>query len=196
MGILVECPACKLRCGLKRKLCKCGHNVQKTGSKNYWIHYYIDGKRTRERIGRSKQAAENRLREVQTAKAEGRHINKNKNDSITLGQLRDWYLDLSEIKQKRSLNDIRIFLNNCVERMGNIRVSQLKPANIEYFRQLRLSEISSKIGRPVQPSTINRDVANFRAMLNKAVDYSLIESNPIGRIKQLEENNVRERILN
>ena len=54
--------------------------------------------------------------------------------------------------------------------MGNIRVSQLKPANIEYFRQQRLSEISSKIGRPVQPSTINRDVANFRAMLNKAVD--------------------------
>ena len=193
---MVECPACKLRGGLKRKICKCGHNVQKTGSKNYWIDYYINGKRTRERIGRSKQAAENRFREVQTAKAEGRHINKNKNDSITLGQLRDWYLDLSEIKQKRSLNDIRICLNNCVERIGNIRVSQLKPANIEYFRQLRLTEISSKIGRQVQPSTINRDVANFRAMLNKAVDYSLIESNPIGRIKQLEENNVRERVLN
>ena len=173
-----------------------GNQTHKSNSKNYWIDYYINGKRTRERIGRSKQAAENRLREVQTAKAEGRHINKNKNNSITLGQLRDWYLDLSEIKQKRSLNDIRICLNNCFERMGNIRVSQLKPANIEYFRQQRLSEISSKIGRPVQPSTINRDVANFRAMLNKAVDYSLIESNPIGRIKQLEENNVRERILN
>ena len=101
MGILVECPACRLRSGLKRKTCKCGHNVQKTSSKNYWIEYYLEGKRTRERIGRSKQAAENRFREVQTAKAEGRHINKNKNDYITLGQLRDWYLDLSEIKQKR-----------------------------------------------------------------------------------------------
>ena len=144
---MVECPACKLRGGLKRKICKCGHNVQKTGSKNYWIDYYINGKRTRERIGRSKQAAENRLREVQTAKAEGRHINKNKNDSITLGQLRDWYLDLSEIKQKRSLNDIRICLNNCVERIGNIRVSQLKPANIEYFRQ-QLLEVFYQL-RPV-----------------------------------------------
>ncbi len=133
MGILVECPVCKLRGGLKRKLCKCGHNVQKTGSKNYWIDYYIDGKRTRERIGRSKQAAENRLREVQTAKAEGRHINKNKNEMVTIGDLRDWYLELSEVKQKRSLNDIRLCLNNCVERIGNIRVSQLKPANIEYF---------------------------------------------------------------
>jgi len=196
MGILVECPACRLRGGLKRKTCKCGHNVQKTGSKNYWIDYYINGKRTRERIGRSKQAAENRLREIQTAKAEGRHINKNKNGSITLGQLRDWYLDLSEIKQKRSYKDIRLCLNNCVNRIGNIQASQLKTLNIEKFRQIRLSEISVKIGRTVQPSTINRDVANFRAMLNKAVDYSLIESNPIGIINQLEENNVRERVLN
>ena len=196
MGILVECPACRLRSGLKRKTCKCGHNVQKTSSKNYWIEYYIDGKRTRERIGRSKQAAENRFREVQTAKAEGRHINKNKNDYITLGQLRDWYLDLSEIKQKRSLNDIRICINNCVDRIGDIQASQLKYLDVEKFRQSRLSEISIRKGRPVQPSTINRDVANFRAMLNKAVDYSLIESNPIGRIKQLEENNIRERVLN
>ena len=196
MGILVECPACRLRSGLKRKTCKCGHNVQKTSSKNYWIEYYIEGKRTRERIGRSKQAAENRFREVQTAKAEGRHINKNKNDYITLGQLRDWYLDLSEIKQKRSLNDIRICINNCVDRIGDIQASQLKYLDVEKFRQSRLSEISIRKGRPVQPSTINRDVANFRAMLNKAVDYSLIESNPIGRIKQLEENNIRERVLN
>ncbi len=196
MGILVECPACRLRSGLKRKTCKCGHNVQKTSSKNYWIEYYIEGKRTRERIGRSKQAAENRFREVQTAKAEGRHINKNKNDYITLGQLRDWYLNLSEIKQKRSLNDIRICINNCVDRIGDIQASQLKYLDVEKFRQSRLSEISIRKGRPVQPSTINRDVANFRAMLNKAVDYSLIESNPIGRIKQLEENNIRERVLN
>jgi integrase len=196
MGILVECPACRIRGGLKRKTCKCGHNVQKTGSKNYWIDYYINGKRTRERIGRSKQAAENRLREIQTAKAEGRHINKIKNGSITLGQLRDWYLDLSEIKQKRSYKDIRLCLNNCVNRIGNIQASQLKTLNIEKFRQIRLSEISVRKGKPVQPSTINRDVANFRAMLNKAVDYSLIESNPVGQIKQLEENNVRERVLN
>ena len=147
MGILVECPACKLRGGLKRKLCTCGHNVQKTGSKNYWIDYYINGKRTRERIGRSKQAAENRLREIQTAKAEGRHINKIKNGSITLGQLRDWYLDLSEIKQKRSYKDIRLCLNNCVNRIGNIQASQLKTLNIEKFRQIRLSEISVRKGK-------------------------------------------------
>ena len=195
MGILVECPNCKSRSSLSRKVCKCGHNVQKASSKNYWIDYYDGGKRKRERIGRSKKASENRLREIQTAKAEGRYLKKDKNASITLGQIRDWYLDLSETKQKRSYKDIRICLNNCVDRIGDIQASQLNTLNVEKFRQSRLSEISVRKGRPVLPSTINRDVANFRAMLNKAEDYSLIESNPIGHIKQLEENNVRERVL-
>ena len=58
MGILVECPKCKIRGSVKHKVCKCGNQVQKSDSKNYWIDYYINGKRTRERIGRSKQAAE------------------------------------------------------------------------------------------------------------------------------------------
>ena len=195
MGILVECPNCKIRSSLSRKVCKCGYNVQKADSKNYWIDYYDGGKRKRERIGRSKKASENRLREIQTAKAEGRYLKKDKNASITLGQIRDWYLDLSETKQKRSYKDIRICLKNCVDRIGDIQASQLNTLNVEKFRQSRLSEISVRKGRPVLPSTINRDVANFRAMLNKAEDYSLIESNPIGHIKQLEENNVRERVL-
>ena len=195
MGILVECPACRIRGGLKRKLCKCGNKVQKAESKNYWIEYYLEGKRTRERIGMSKQAAENRLREVQTAKAEGRTIRKNKNTIITLGSLRDWYLDLSEVKQRRSFSSIKKCLRICVEGIGDITVSQLSKNRLELFRKKRLTEISKRKGRAVKPSTVNRDVSNLRAMLNKAVEHAKIEVNPIGRIKLLEENNVRERVL-
>ena len=35
MGILVECPKCKVRGSVKRKVCKCGNQVQKSDSKNY-----------------------------------------------------------------------------------------------------------------------------------------------------------------
>jgi len=195
MGILVECSACRIRGGLKRKICKCGHNVQKASSKNYWIEYYLEGKRTRERIGRSKQAAENRLREIQTAKAEGRNIRKNKNTIVTLGGLREWYLDLSEVKQRRSFSSIKKCLRICVEGIGDITVSQLSKNRLELFRKKRLTEISKRKGRAVKPSTVNRDVSNLRAMLNKAVEHTKIEVNPIGRIKLLEENNVRERVL-
>ena len=195
MGILVECPACKIRGGLKRKLCKCGYNVQKAHSKNYWIEYYLNGRRTRERVGRSKQAAENRIREIQTAKAEGRHINKNKNSLVNLGNLRDWYLDLPEVMQKRSFRHIQTSINIVVSHVGQkLSLSQLGPEDIEKFRKIRLRE-NTLWGRPAKPATVNRNVANFRAMLNRAVDYGKLEINPIGRIKQLEENNIRERVL-
>ena len=195
MGILVECPACKIRGGLKRKLCKCGYNVQKADSKNYWIEYYLEGKRIRERIGRSKQAAENRIREIQTAKAEGRHINKNKNSLVNLGNLRDWYLDLPEVMQKRSFRHIQTSINIVVGHVGQkLSLSQLGPEEIEKFRKIRLRK-NTLWGRPAKPATVNRNVANFRAMLNRAVDYGKLEINPIGRIKQLEENNIRERVL-
>ena len=36
MGILVECPKCKARGSTTRKVCKCGYQVQKSNSKNYW----------------------------------------------------------------------------------------------------------------------------------------------------------------
>jgi len=195
MGILVECPACKIRGSLSRKICKCGYIVQKAESKNYWIEYYKNGKRTRERIGRSKQAAENRFREIQTAKAEGRHINKNMNSLVTLGVLRDWYLDLPEVKQKRSFKDIQISINIVVNHISEkLPLSQLGPIHIEEFRKFRLRE-NTIWGRPAKPATVNRNVANFRAMLNRGVDYGKLETNPVGRIKQLEENNIRERVL-
>ena len=195
MGILVECPNCKIRISLSRKVCKCGNKVQKADSKNYWIEYYSNGRRTRERIGRSKKAAENRFREIQTAKAEGRHINKNKNSLVNLGNLRDWYLDLPEVMQKRSFRHIQTSINIVVSHVGQkLSLSQLGPEDIEKFRKIRLRE-NTLWGRPAKPATVNRNVANFRAMLNRAVDYGKLEINPIGRIKQLEENNIRERVL-
>ena len=140
-------------------------------------------------------ASENRLRQIQTAKAEGRTIRKNKNALITLGKLREWYLDLSDVKQRRSFSSIKKCLRICVAGIGDIPVSQLTQSRLELFRKKRLAEVSVRKGRPVKPSTVNRDVANLRAMLNKAVLHSKIDTNPIGRITHLEENNVRERVL-
>ena len=195
MGILVECPSCKIRGGLKRKLCKCGYIVQKTGSKNYWIEYYVVVKRTRERIGMSKQTAENRLQEVKTAKAEGRHINKNKNAITTIGALRDWYLDLPEVKQKRSFKSISKSISIVLDHLGEKKfASQISPTDIQGFQKKRLLE-NTLWGRPAKPATINRNVANFRAMINRALENGKLEINPIGRVRQGEENNVRERLL-
>ena len=90
---------------------------------------------------------------------------------------------------------IKKCLRICIEGIGYIPVSQLTRNRLELFCKKRLTEISKRKGSPVKPSTVNRDVTNLRAMLNKAVEHAKIDSNPIGRIKILEENNVRERLL-
>ena len=178
MALLIECPECKVRNSLKNPACKCGKNLRKLSHKCYWIEYYESGSRLRERIGHSKLAAENRFREIQTGKAEGRTVRKNKNALITLGNLRDWYLDLSEVKQRRSFSSIKKCLRICVAGIGDIPVSQLTQSRLELFRKKRLTEISIRKGRHVKPSTVNRDVANLRAMLKKAVDHSKIDTKP------------------
>jgi len=141
MGILVECPKCRSRGATKRKICKCGCNVQKADGKNYWIEFYEGGKRRRERIGRSKQAAENRLREIQTAKAEGRHIRKNKNALVTLGSLRTWYLELEEVKQLSSYPRIQVLTRHTVRLLGeNTKVSDLTLKQVRTYRETRSLE--------------------------------------------------------
>ena len=98
------------------------------------------------------------------------------------------------MKQRRSFSSIKKCLRICVAGIGDIPVNQLTQSHLELFRKKRLAEVSVRKGRPVLPSTVNRDVANLRAMLNKAVLHSKIDNNRIGRISILEENNVRERV--
>jgi len=45
------------------------------------------------------------------------------------------------------------------------------------------------------PAEVNREVACLKTILNRAVRHGKLESNPIGHVKLLPENNVRQRIL-
>jgi len=181
VGILVECPKCKVRGSVKRKVCKCGNQVQKSDSKNYWIDYYLNGKRTRERIGRSKQAAENRLREVETAKAEGNHIKKNRSFMISLGEIYKWYLDLPEVKSLSSYNTLKGRLWNPVHKIGNkLRISELSLELIRQFSVSRSQEPSPwKKQNHIATATIHKEISSLKSMLNTAVRYNKIETNPI-----------------
>jgi len=195
MALLIECPSCRNRNSLKNISCNCGKTLRKASGKVYWIEYYLAGSRKRERIGHSKLAAENRLRKVQIAKAEGKFINSNKNNRITLGKLRNWYLNLAEVQQKRSYRDICQCIDTVLDILGeNKIVGDQLTEDIERFQNHRL-KTDSRRGKPASPATINRNVANFRAMLNKAVDYCKIDFSPLKRLKKLEEDNVREKIL-
>ena len=194
---MIECPNCKNRNSLKKLICKCGKKIRKESNKCYWIEYYIDGQRKRERIGHSKLAAENRFREVQTAKVEGRYIKNVKGVKLTLNELRKWYLSLSEVRNLSTYNTLLSRVAHPVRIIGESKyASSLSLDDIEHYRLSRGQEKSrwSKNNK-VTAATINKEISAFKSMLNFAVKYGKIESNPIIKAAKLKDDNVRQRII-
>jgi len=179
---------------MKAASCKCGMYFKKLAHKNYWIEFYLDGVRKRERIGPSKAAAEQRLRVVLKMRTEGRFININKNMRVTFDEISSWYLELPQIKAKKSyvrdiysIRELEKFFSGKV--IKDITINQ-----IEAYRQKRLNEMSYR-KQKVCPATINREVACFRHMLNLAAQEGTIEDLPFKGLKALKENNIRDRVL-
>lgn len=199
MGVLAECPKCRDRNSLKNIRCKkCNAEIKKASGKTYWINYRDPLKRLRfEKIGPSRQAAENRLMEIKRAIAEERYIDKNLNVKYSLGNLMEWYLDLTDTKSKKSYDRIKQALDNVKRILGpGILISQLKPSHMETYKKKRKHEKSSaRTGQLIAPDTINKELVFTKAMLNKAVAEGEIESNPIAKVKHLPPDNIRERVL-
>jgi integrase len=225
MGLLVECPKCKGRNGLKKDTCKCGFNIKKTAHKTYWIEYYDEtATRKRERIGPSKDAAEQRLRVVLKARTEERHIDKDLAAKQTLGSLSKWYMELPEVKAKESYNRDAGSIQQLKRHIGeNTRIKDITVGRIESYQRERLAESSRPVRKEVEqnddvqagpqkkkqkstykrkrspknttPATVNREVACLKTILNRAVHHKKLSSNPLQGLKMLLENNVRKRLL-
>ena len=220
-GELVECSQCNKRYSPKAKICPecktqnnlqaknllrkneervpCGFNLGKFPGRVWWIEYYDHAKRLRrERIGPNKAAAEHRLREVLSERTEGRHIKKSP-DALTLFKnLAIWYLNLSEVQTKRSYKRDKELIANLLPWFGDRLLKDITPALVEAYKQKRLTEPSRRTPQTMtKPATVNREVACFKAIFNKAIANDKAERSPFQgkKVKMLEENNERDRIL-
>ena len=73
---------------------------------------------------------------------------------------------------------------------GGRKAMQITLSDIEDYREQRLSSDD-----PPQVSTVNREVALLRAMLNLAADMNKIPMNPIAKVKMDDDHNERRRTL-
>jgi integrase len=197
MAILVECPQCKNRNSSKASACKCGLNIKKASGKVYWIEFYLHGKRRRERIGPSKSAAEQRLREVLKARTEDKYIDKDPATRLTLGELSQWYLKLPEVKAKRSYRRDQELIRHLLRLLRETtKIKDLTLGKVESYQQQRLSEPSPRhLGENIRPATVNKEVICLKTIFNRAVRHGQLNINPVAGVRKLPENNVRMRIL-
>jgi integrase len=196
--LLVQCPECKRRNGGKEKVCKqCGFQLAKFSRRVYWIEYRDqDNRLRRERIGSNKLAAEHRLRDVESALVEGRYIKKSPDACTLFRTLADWYLELPEVKAKRSYDRDCRSLKLLLPFFGDLLLKDIIPAQVEAYKQKRLAEPSGRTPQYLtKPATVNRELACLKTIFNKAVMNGKAEKNPVQRIKLLKENNERDRIL-
>jgi integrase len=216
MALLQECPRCKTKLSLKsqvqgmegglstkriqeeKKVCpSCGFKLRKASGKAYWIEYYIDGRRKRERIGPNKQAAEQRLREVLKLRTEERYIDKDPAVRLTLGELCKWYLNLPEVKVKDSYQRDKDFIGHLKRILGEeTKIKNITSGKIESYQKTRLAEPSPRHkGEKIKPATVNKEVICLKTIFNRAVRHGELQHNNIERVKKLVENNVRMKIL-
>ena len=121
-------------------ICKCGKKIRKGSNKCYWIEYYIDINE-KERIGHSKLAAENRFREVQTAKVEGRYIKNVKGVKLTLMNYGNG-TSLSEVKNLSTYNTLLSRVAHPVGFGESKYASSLSLDDIENYRLTRSGGVS------------------------------------------------------
>jgi hypothetical protein len=100
--------------------------------------------RKRERIGTNKAAAEHRGREVKTAITEGRYIKKSPEARTTFKALAQWYLNLQEVKAKRSYKRDKELLAKLLPHLGDFLLKDMTPAMVEEYKQKWLADPSGR----------------------------------------------------
>jgi integrase len=167
----------------------------------YWIDYYVNGRRKRERIGPDKRLAETVHRKRKVEIAEGKYLDRQRPVTTTFDELAEAYLQYArDQQQKRSWTRDRTSLTTLKGYFSGKRLTELTPASIEQYRAWRRATISRR-GRPVMPATINRALACLKRMFNVARKGLIVLSggvplaNPMAIVGLERERNERDRVL-
>lgn len=154
---------------------------------NLWtIDFTINGRRVREGISTNRRLAEMVLAKRMSEAVEGRYFNKRNQGRMPFTQFADKYLN-EVVPLMKSIRSETIRVNRWKRQFGTRPLGQITRSEIEAFqRETRLR---------CKPATVNRELCRLRHMLNKAIEWELLEDSPMKGLKFLRENNARQRYL-
>lgn len=178
MPLLIRCPYCKTFLADDRKVCEtqtgkgCGKRI--SAEKRVYYAYWRDpkGNVQRKKIGPSKAAADNFLRGIESDLAEGRYIDRKKENTVTVQEhIHRDYLPFSETKNRGwGLRGKLVHLKRITERFGPKRLQDVSTNDLEAWRY---EYVESK-----KHTMWNRIFQTLRAMYRRAVRKGIIEAIP------------------
>jgi len=100
---------------------------------NWWIDYYFNGKRKREKVGPSKRLAEIVLKKRLVEIAEGKYLDIKKIPQITFNQMAEKYLEWSKANKRSWKTDFYSIKNLMVYFAGK-KLNEISTFMIEGFK--------------------------------------------------------------
>lgn len=156
------------------------------GSGVWWIQFFANGKRHREKVGR-RSAAIALYQKRRTEVREGAKLPDSMRASrvILFRELVEDALEYSET-HKRTVRQDRSYWNSLQPIFGSLRADTISPAQIEdYFRTRR----------ELKPATINRLRSFLSMVFQQAIRNGKAEKNPARLVRLRKEANARIRFL-
>ena len=172
---------------------KLPHGVSQRG--NRWrIDTFYKGHRIRESCA-TPEMAETNLRKIQTLIDEGRYLEKKKQPKEKLGEFSVRYLAWCKNINQKAYTSKEKRIKLIVRRIGkDTLLSKIDLATIEKYQADRLSSEGERKFR-VKPATVNREIACLRHLFTKAVEWKLLDANPLKGVKIFKESGRRLRYL-
>ncbi|MFH0931873.1 MAG: site-specific integrase [Candidatus Zixiibacteriota bacterium] len=154
---------------------------------NWYLDYYVNGRRKREKIGPSKKLAEDVLHKRKLEIAENRFLDIRREKKVRFKDFTKTYLELHCKAHKKSWKKDITLLRTLTKHFGNKCLYEITPLSIEEFK--------NEQGKLSAPATVNRKITCLRHLLKKAVEWGKVSDNAARNIKLLRENNQRLRYL-
>jgi len=159
---------------------------------HYLTEITLGYRRIRRFAGWTKQEARAYLAELRLAAREGKveELIKPKPARDTFGDYARTLLDSAEWKAKRSASRNELSLKYLNRAFKDTRLAEISPGLVRKY-------ITERTEAGMSPATINRELSLLKSILYAAEYDGIIPSNPIRgrRVKRLEENNSREKMI-
>src|SRR5438094_2199743 len=141
------------------------------GSGVWWMHYYADGRRQRERVG-GKQAAINRYQQRKTEAREGRLPTPQRN--VAFDTFVREYLE-GERLRLRAYAEYERHGRVWIERFAHRPLRSIIPLDVQAWASRRRAE--------VEPATVNRELSFLRRIFSVALSNGLVDRHPVKSVK-------------
>jgi integrase len=183
---------------LKELACSCGQSVKIPKQGNFFIEYYAEGRRRREKVGASRTLAETVYQKRKVEIAEGKFLDKRKDEKIKFEVFAEEYLELhSKVNNKSWRKSDQCNVNLLNKFFSGRFLNEITPRLVEEFKAQKLNEvINGKVRHTMSPARVNRLLSCLKCIFNKAHAWGRYSGeNPVRKVKMLKENNTRMRFL-